>query len=89
MSIILSIPDSISVVSSVDGVADATSSSACKLSTLVGIQVGKVDLSSSQLGPCVQRCDDLSWLVDNPLVRRLAGLSDDGVNDQVALGKVV
>ena len=54
---------------------------------LVGVQVGLVDLSSSQLGPHVHSIDDFVWSADVPQVSRSAGLSAEGVNEQVAVGK--
>ena len=44
-----------------------------------------MDLSSNQSGPQVHSIDDFNWSAD--LVRRSAGLSPEGVNDQLAVGK--
>ena len=54
---------------------------------LVGVQVGQVDLSSSQAGPHVHSVDDFNWSADIPRVSRSAGLSAEGVNDQMAVKK--
>jgi len=43
--------------------------------TLVGVQVGHVDLSSNQSGPHLHILDDFGWLADNPLESSI-GLSD-------------
>ena len=82
-SIIDSIPVwlSISKGLSVQVTSDSDSSCTYKWSALVGIYVGQSDLVSSQVEPCVHKCDALSGLVDIPLLSKSAGLSADGVND--------
>ena len=54
---------------------------------LVGDHVGQWEVFDNHHGPCIHNLDDFNCSVDMPLVRRSAGLSDEGVNDQLAEGK--
>ena len=50
----------------------------------VGDHVGQWEVFDNHHGPCIHNSDDFYCSVDMPLVRRLAGLLDKGVNDQLA-----
>ena len=58
---------------------------------LVGVHVGQWEVFDNHCEPCIHNSDNFNCSVDMPLVimRRFAGLSDEGVNDQLAEGKLL
>ena len=56
-------------------------SAVCRWSMLVGTHVSQLDSLVSQRGPCNHSSEDKNCQADTLLVRRSAGLSDEGVHD--------
>ena len=68
-------------------VVDSTNSAASLTTTsriLVGVHVGQLEVFDNHCGPCIHSSGNFNCCVDIPLVRRSAGLSVEGVKDQLA-----